>query len=66
MTVISEMSAEKRNRNIVPEGVVMQDLQCRVISDIKTAITELCREKVIIHNKTLNSVAFKLTPEQER
>lgn len=61
---ISAMASDRKVRNIVPEGIVMPDLQREVIADVKAVINELCREGILEYYATLNSVAFKIKPGQ--
>lgn len=57
---ISAMTSDREARNIVPEGIVMPDLQREVIADVKVVINELCHEGILEYYPTLNSVAFKI------
>lgn len=63
---LTAMTAERKANNRFPYGIDMIDIQHKVTADIKAVLNELCRDKVIEHYKTINSVAFKMKPGQEQ
>lgn len=66
METLTVMVAKRREQNRVPESIEMVELQHKVTADIKETLNELCRDKVIEHYRTINSVAFKIKPGQEQ
>lgn len=59
VALLCSLIKERKMNNILPCAIGMITLQNSLIEDTKKALNELCAEKTISFNRTINGVAFE-------
>ena len=57
--IISSITKKKADGNIVPASASMQEIMAAVRDDAMECMRNMCNEREIAVNRTLNSVSFK-------
>lgn len=57
--IISGINKDKSEKNLVPYNASMQEIMEAVREDVLECMRNLCNDREISYNKTLNSVSFK-------
>ena len=59
-SVVRKVVDDKRSRNIIPDGALLGEVNKVVCEDVLNCLRQLCKDKEITANKTLNSISFSL------
>ena len=57
--IISHITAVKTEKNVVPTNASMQEIMAAIREDTIECMRNMCNEREIAVNRTLNSVSFK-------
>lgn len=57
--IISGINKDKNEKKLVPYNASMQEIMEAVRKDVLECMRNLCNDREISYNKTLNSVSFK-------
>lgn len=60
-SVVDKICSDKEARSVVPSVATLSEIMLLVQKDVLSCLRSLCRENTLVVNKTLNSVAFKLS-----
>lgn len=62
--IISGINKDKNEKKLVPYNASMQEIMEAVREDVLECMRNLCNDREISYNKTLNSVSFKCAYEK--
>ena len=57
---IARLQKQKDEKGIEPAHVLYEQLLSDIASQVKNELRDMCRQKLIIFHKTLNSVSFEI------